>query len=419
MAERDSWATMNGSTRVVDAEDARLAVGALWTPGASAIRARQGIRPATGTPGKVSVSGTPDKNVTVKKFQATVTASRGSGEYVATLDADKTLDLLTANPMGALPRWDLIVAVQTDTYYGDGSTAFVVRQVVGTPNASPSDPNVTAVTGAVDYIVLERIKFPASAATVQDSYLDHLSSALTFSVGLGGLLPVYSVTERNALSAYDGLPIYRMDRDWVEIYDGTAWRVQKVAVCSSTADRDSAITSPYDGLLAVTTDTRTLWLRQSGAWRLLSGGVTVARHTRETASTTTTSSTGIGVVSGSVSMLAGHRYRVALPVCHVTSDTNGDGTMAKITHTTDGSAPTASSPIVKGAQSFGAAHPSAPVTVVGYITPGSDVTFRYLVCVARYSGSGNSSIYADGTRVLDVEIVDTTSIDPGNSGTNV
>ncbi len=39
-------------------------------------------------------------------------------------------------------------------------------------------------------------------------------------------------------------------------------------MCASTADRDGAsgITSPYNGQVAFTTDTNTMWQRQSGAW---------------------------------------------------------------------------------------------------------------------------------------------------------
>lgn len=267
MAERSSWAVMDGATRVVDAEDSRLAVGALWTPGASGIRARQGIRPGAGDPGKVTVSGTPDKNVLVNRFQAVVTASRGVGEYIATLDADKTLDLLTADPMGAQPRWDLIIAAQTDTFYGDGSSAFEVQQVVGTPAGSPSDPSLAAFD---DYIILERIKFPALATTVQDSYLDHLSLALPRSVGLGGLLPVYTVTERDALAAYDGMQCYRMDKDWTETYDGTAWRVPDGTVVGALAD----ITNPRTNQLAFLSTDRSFY-RWSGSWSRLITGVRV------------------------------------------------------------------------------------------------------------------------------------------------
>lgn len=96
---------------------------------------------------------------------------------------------------------------------------------------------------------------------------------------------VADATARNALTGIDGLIIYRQDRDWVEVYDGTAWRVQGTAACSSTSDRDSAITSPYNGLLAYTTDSGTVWKRQAGSWVASSsvgvGAVIVATKTAD------------------------------------------------------------------------------------------------------------------------------------------
>src|SRR4051794_17171004 len=95
MAERDSWATMNGATRIVDAEDTRLATGALWTPGSTLVAGRQGIRPGPGAPFKVAATTpTPGANVTVQLGQMLITATRGFGAYVATLDATKTVAIL-------------------------------------------------------------------------------------------------------------------------------------------------------------------------------------------------------------------------------------------------------------------------------------------------------------------------------------
>lgn len=261
MAERDSWAVMDGSTRKVDAEDARLAIGALLTPGATALRGRQGLRPGPGSPGLVTASGTPDVNVRVEKFQSAITATRGLGEYIATLDADKTIDILTGNPAHAtLVRNDLIIAKQSDTYYSDGSTAFSVQRVLGTAGAG--DPSLTAHP---DCILLARVRVAALATTITNAMIDDLRPSWV--VALGGLLPVKDATDRATLTAWDGLQIYRRDRDWVEIYDGTGWRVQGIAVCTSTADRDSAITSPYNGLLAFTSDTGKVYQRAGGAWR--------------------------------------------------------------------------------------------------------------------------------------------------------
>lgn len=85
---------------------------------------------------------------------------------------------------------------------------------------------------------------------------------------LHSLLPVADATARAALTPYDGRQIYRQDRDWVEVYDGTAWRVQGVAIATNATDRDSAsgITSPYTGQLCLLTADGLLYRYTGSAW---------------------------------------------------------------------------------------------------------------------------------------------------------
>lgn len=292
MAERDSWAVMDGATRKVDAEDARVATTALLTPGSSAIRARQGLRPGPGNPGLVTASGTPDINVKVEKFQAVLTATRGLGEYVATLDADKTINVLGDTPAhGTLQRNHLIIALQTDTYYLDGSSKFEVIEVIGV--AGSGDPSLAAYA---DYILLARLRITAGASTVTSAMIDDLRPA--WFVALGGLLPVKDQTERDALTGWDGFEIYRRDRNWHEIHDGTAWRVQGVAICTSTADRDSAITHPVNGQMAVTTDLGIVWRRHAGAWGTITNNAGTTLDSKEDTSGTTTSGTFTATLTG-------------------------------------------------------------------------------------------------------------------------
>lgn len=259
MVERASWATMNGeSGRIVDVEDARLALGALWTPGAGGASARPGIRPAGGNPGQVTASApTPDTNVHVRAFQGVLGASRGVGPYTTTLDADKQLDVLVAHPADpSNPRNDLVVEVQTDTFYNDPSTAYEVKLIVGDPAASPIDP--TAKITSPDYRILARVRVAAGATAITDAAIDNFPHDWT--VALGGVLPVPDQAARDAIgNPYGGFTIWRVDRAWQEVHDGSAWRVQGVAICSSTADRDTAITSPRSGQLCQTTDNDVLW----------------------------------------------------------------------------------------------------------------------------------------------------------------
>ncbi|WP_143254246.1 hypothetical protein [Amycolatopsis keratiniphila] len=264
MAERDSWATMNGATRVVDAEDSRVAFGALLQPGATATAKSVGIINSAGSPGLVSATApTPDVNVKVFAFQAVIPATRGMGPYIATLDADKTLNVLGADPADpSNARRDLIIARQTDTYYADGSTAYTVLRIKGTPAGSPVDPDPTQGGLYPDYLLLARIRIAAGATTVTGAMIDDLRPARV--VGLGGVVPVASLTERAALPAVPGLTIYRRDKGWTEVYNSTAgtWQCQGTVTTGALAD----ITHPYTGQLAILTTDNYMYRWTGSAW---------------------------------------------------------------------------------------------------------------------------------------------------------
>lgn len=276
MAERDSWAVQAaGPTGLLDVEDARVALGALWTPSAAAVGARSGFRATSTNPGSVTATGTPDAFVHVTPFQLVLQTGRAAvgGPYIMTLDAIKDINVLSTPAHATNPRDDLIVAQQSDTFYGDGVSTWTVRQVVGTPAGSPSDP---AVSGSGDYVALARVRVAANATTITGANITDLrtsghAKSLTgglFTVAAGGILPVASQAHRDALSPYDGLTVWRQDRDWVEVYDGTAWRVQGVANVANAADL-SAVTNPATGQLAWLRDIRAVYDYSGSAWRLV------------------------------------------------------------------------------------------------------------------------------------------------------
>jgi hypothetical protein len=240
---------------VITTDDARIGISSLWTPGSSAVNARKGLRPsgstATTTPGYVAQSTVADKNVKINAFQAVIPASRATGSFIVTLDAVKTIDMLTAHPAHAtLQRNDLIVAQVSDEPL-DGSNGFTVCQIVGTPNASPTDPAVNTANGAPtnspDYITLARVRVTANASTITTAMIDDLRPP--WLVAAGGVLPVASAADRATLTPYEGMTIWRADRVWLETYSigYGGWIVQGPVVCSTAADFAIAVTTPYIG----------------------------------------------------------------------------------------------------------------------------------------------------------------------------
>ena len=155
----------------------------------------------------VAQTSTASASVVVGKGAAVVQASLTGGAIPLISNADKTIDVLTASPMGALARNDLVIF--------NADTA-AIEVVVGTPNASPTDPPVTA-----NHIKLARIRNAANATSITNASIDTLSAPTTLAGT--GMRIVANSTERNALPKYVGLKVYRVSALREETWDGTGW----------------------------------------------------------------------------------------------------------------------------------------------------------------------------------------------------
>lgn len=127
----------------------------------------------TGTSGtgidlSVIQTATASASVSVMSGMAVQQASITAGAVPLVNNASKTLDVLGASPMGALPRNDLVVF--------DATLGSIVV-VVGTPNASPSDP-----TPPNPSVPLARLRHAASATTVPTAKIDDLRTFTTLNV---------------------------------------------------------------------------------------------------------------------------------------------------------------------------------------------------------------------------------------------
>lgn len=420
MAERAAWAVSH-NPGVMTTVDVRHSMGALWWPGSGAMVKRVGRVPNGSTvPLTVTAtSPTPDGLVHVSPGYMVSMGTRSIAPYIQVLDAIKDINILSTPAHGSLTRWDLIIAQQNDELHSDADNTWTIKQVVGDPSATPSDP---AVTGSPDYVVIARVVVGGGVTSISQGNITQLLT--NFTVPIGGLLPVADQSARDALTGtrHDGMAVWRMDRDWIEVFDGSggAWRVRGPAVCSSTADRDSAITNPYNGLFAITTDTYTLWVRRSSGWERYPRGL-LARSRRITTSSTSTSSTAVPVRRvDNIQARAGNVLRVCTGTIHPTSTAAGDNIRVEIRYSTSGVATTAS-PVLPGARAFelfgNASFGNTTILDTTY-TPAVDETISLLLCVARDSGSGNVSLFADGTRVTELRAYDELP-DPGNTGTDL
>lgn len=186
----------------------------------------QGLLNAVGGVGGLAVgSGTalvraqaaPAMSVIVAKerFFIPGTENTAQGMYHGYNDGDITVNIAASSP--TLPRVDIIVADVRDAFYSGVNNDLEVRAVTGTPNASPVPPTTPA-----NGIVLANIAVAANATTVTNA---NITNNAQMASAKGGLLPVASQAIRDALPLYDGLGVYRMDTNVIEIYNGASWDI--------------------------------------------------------------------------------------------------------------------------------------------------------------------------------------------------
>lgn len=210
------------------------------------LRARQGFYT-----GRAAVYANPSGwNVTMSACAGIVanTFASNSGDYELANDGTVQVTLAASSP--TLNRQDIVgFQVKDHLFDGSGLNSAVPAIIQGANSAGASaDPSLPA-----SFIPVVR------AIVAAGSTAPTFQSLVRYTTNDGGAVRIDSATIRAELTPFTGLRIYRADRGWHETYDGTGWRVEGVAVCASTADRDSAVTNPKSGQLAVTTDLDILW----------------------------------------------------------------------------------------------------------------------------------------------------------------
>lgn len=141
-----------GNSEVQDKQGASYA----WAPSGTVGIAATGVIEGLG----VTQTGTASGSVLIGTGACVNQASLGQGLDQLVNSGSKTLDVFTSNPMGALPRRDIVVF--------DSITSVIIA-IIGTPNASPSDPTVPATA-----VALARLRHDASATSIPTSAIDDM-----------------------------------------------------------------------------------------------------------------------------------------------------------------------------------------------------------------------------------------------------
>jgi hypothetical protein len=195
------------------AQTDRLAESALLLPDTVGATWRSGVRGFSDL--IVAAQGTPNMSVQVAAGQCFVNQSTAiNGSYVVTNDASVTLSISAAH--ATLTRRDLIIAKVEDTFFTGGVDAGSLAVVVGTPSGSPVDPTVTG-----NYILLARVTVAPAVASITNAAITDLRQK---TAALGGIIPVATTAERNALTAWRGRVVDNPETGFLERYNGSAWR---------------------------------------------------------------------------------------------------------------------------------------------------------------------------------------------------
>lgn len=331
-----------------------------------------------------------------------------SGDYELANDGTVQVTLAASSP--TLNRQDIIgFQIKDNLFDSSGLNTAVPAVIQGANSAGASaDPLLPS-----SFIPVLRAIVPAASSAPT------LQTLVRYTTNDGGALRIDSAAHRAELAPYAGLRIWRSDRRWYETYSGVAWEVEGPAICTSVADRDSAITTPRSGMLAVTTDLDILWQYDGAvsAWVAI-GPRPLRRGIRTTASSPSTGAVVPVMRVASVALLGGHSYRLAATV-HPRSTIAGDRVLVELRATTNGVTPAVGSPVF--AQKYFTVIAASAADSEYFETtyePAVNETLWVLLTVTRTVGTGSVELYADATAATRVTIYDEGPA-VGNSGTNL
>lgn len=210
----------------------RQALGVLLA-GATAARplgGRNGVRP--GTSGLVSATST-TWTVNPHAGALDLESPTAAGPYYYSVDDTTNTGSVTAAD-ATNPRIDIVYATLNDPAEGDGSSTpgVVFGYLAGTPSPSPAAPATPARSMVVSTISVPKVGSGAPTTT----------DAAPFTVAAGAPIPVRTQAERDALSLYDGLQVYRLDTHTVETYNGTVWIGSWIAYTPTVKSNSVAVT---------------------------------------------------------------------------------------------------------------------------------------------------------------------------------
>jgi hypothetical protein len=227
---------------VVDGKDYRINQAGLIAPQTSSLAVRTGVMIAPGSTALVTgTAATGTMTVSIAAHHWVTTRGTADGIYLGAKEAAGTVNIAAAP--GANSRIDVVYVRQTDassTISPDAATAEEYGVVTGTAAASPTKPPLTSVPGAVE---LATVTVAVGATATNGANVTINNTALQVSAR-GARVWVHNQAERDALTAFPGLEVYRIDTGAVETYpiSGSTWASVIPGIALPRARQTSTLT---------------------------------------------------------------------------------------------------------------------------------------------------------------------------------
>lgn len=301
---------------------------------ASSLRARGGVNPALGLFFAVIQNGSPNMSVNVGSGHALVPGSQANTQGVYSCMNDATVNKTIAASDPSLPRIDIVVLKVEDSVFSGGTDAWSIAVVTGTPAGSPAVP--TAPNNA---LILAQVAVGAGVTTIVNA---NITDVRYFLVGSGGILPVRSKAERDALfDLYDGYAVWRQDIDMLNIYTGSTWQFYGRPSTAAVATSQTTTSTSYTDLatsgpaVSLETGTTALVTVTAGISNTVSGSQISAMGFAISGATTVAASDSFSLQNQALAAVAGAQI-VASASFYVTSLTAGTNTFTSKYRVTGG-----------------------------------------------------------------------------------
>ncbi len=152
----------------------------------------------------------------------------------------------------------------------------------------------------------------------------------------------------------------------------------------------------------------------------LTQGTIIGWARRITTSSTNSTSTDIGVLRlDNVAVVSGRSYSIRSNSLNVASTVNNDVVRVSVRYRTDGVAAGITDTFLPGGQGYvNIIASGGTITFDIQYVPSGNQTLSLLLCIARSSGTGATTLFCDSVRVTEIKVLDA-GVDVGNTGVNL